>query len=298
LITEYFPNHHNRTGAEVQAVDSPDRSLPRTNAPWSPATGTLGRLTHAAHQRAEALAHTLPALRERASARPAPPSFADALRRPSLAVIAEIKRASPSKGAIAPTLDARTQALAYAAGGAAAISVLTEPSEFGGSLDDLAAVADGVSIPVLRKDFIVHPVQIWEARANGAAAVLLIARALAPEALAALHREAEQAGLAVLVEVRDEAELQRALDIGATIIGVNNRNLETLVIDPATAPRVIRSMPSNIIAIAESGMSRPEDALAAQAAGADALLIGSAISAAADPMLAVSAFASLPRQPR
>lgn len=282
----------------MQAVPSLHRSSPLPPTVWTPPSGTLGRLTDAARQRAELVAHTLPALREQAHARPAPPSFVAALRGASLAVIAEIKRASPSKGAIAPALDARTQARAYEAGGAAAISVLTEPSEFGGSLEDLTDVADAVSIPVLRKDFIVHPVQIWEARVSGAAAVLLIARALAPDALAALHREAELAGLAVLVEVRDEAELQRALDIGATVIGVNNRNLETLVIDPTTAPRVIRSIPGDRIAIAESGMSRVDDALAAQSAGADALLIGSAISAAADPASAVAAFASLSRRPR
>jgi len=298
LITEYLPNHHNRTGAEVQVVPSLDRSSPLPCTAWTPPTGTLGRLTDAAHRRAELVAHTLPAMREQAGARPAPPSFVAALRGSSLAVIAEIKRASPSKGAIALTLDARAQALAYAEGGAAAISVLTEPSEFGGSLEDLAVVADAVSIPVLRKDFIVHPVQIWEARANGAAAVLLIARALAPDELDTLHREAIHAGLDVLVEVRDEAELQRALDIGATVIGVNNRNLETLVIDPTTAPRVIRQIPADRIAIAESGMARVDDALAAQSAGADALLIGSAISAAADPTMAVAAFASLTRQPR
>jgi len=282
----------------VQAVDSLDWSSPIYNTGWTPATGTLGRLTDAAHRRAELLARTLPALREQAGARPAPPSFVAALRGTSLAVIAEIKRASPSKGAIALSLDARTQALAYESGGAAAISVLTEPSEFGGSLEDLAAVTGAVSIPVLRKDFIVHPVQIWEARANGAAAVLLIARALSPDALHTLHREAIDAGLDVLVEVRDEAELQRALDIGAAVIGVNNRNLETLVIDPSTAPRVIRRIPTDRIAIAESGMACVDDALAAQSAGADALLIGSAISAAADPALAVAAFASLNRQPR
>lgn len=298
LITEYFPNHHNRTGAEVQAVESIDPSLPLPRTPWTPATGTLGRLTEAAHRRAELLADALPSLRRQAEARPAPPVLRDALRGASLAIIAEIKRASPSKGAIAPALDAVTQALAYAAGGAAAISVLTEPSEFGGSLADLAAVADAVSIPVLRKDFIVHPVQIWEARAHGAAAVLLIARALSPQLLAELHREALSADLAVLVEVRDEAELQRALEIDAAIIGVNNRNLETLVIDPATAPRVIRQIPSDRIAIAESGMSAPEDAVAAQAAGADALLIGSAISASPNPALAVATFARLARTSR
>ncbi len=265
---------------------------------WTPPTGTLGRLVEAAHARAEAALPSWPELRARAADRAAPPSFAEALRGPSLAVIAEVKRASPSKGTIAPGLDAVAQATAYAAGGAAAISVLTEPAHFGGTLADLAAVADAVRIPALRKDFLVHPVQLWEARAHGAAAVLLIARALSPDALDALHEEAAAAGLEVLVEVRDERELARALDIGARVIGVNNRDLETLVIDPATAPRLVRLVPADRIAVAESGMAVPGDAAAAQAAGADALLIGSAISAAADPATAVAAFAALPRHTR
>jgi indole-3-glycerol phosphate synthase len=221
-----------------------------------------------------------------------------ALRGETLAIIAEIKRASPSKGHIAPGLDAREQAQAYARGGAAAISVLTEPDEFGGSLDDLIDVAQHVSLPVLRKDFIVHAVQIWEARAAGAAAVLLIARSLSPSELPALYTEARAAGLDVLVEVRDAHELQRAIDVGARVIGVNNRNLETLIIDPSTAPQLMHLIPSDRIAVAESGMASVHDAGPAQQSGADALLIGSAISAAADPASAVAAFAKLARVAR
>lgn len=280
----------------------PDRSSVQSAVPdlaeWTPPSGTLGTLVADAWQRAEAVRHCLPALRASAGDRPAPPAFREALRGPTLGVIAEIKRASPTKGAIAPGLDAAAQARAYVAGGAAAISVLTEPTRFGGALEDLGAVADAVRVPVLRKDFIVAPVQIWEARAHGAAAVLLIARALGPSHLGELHAEAIAAGLEVLVEVRDPAELARALAIGATVIGVNNRNLETLVIDPTTAPALIPAIPATCIAVAESGLQHPDDARPAQAAGADALLIGSAISAAPDPAAAVAAFAALPRRSR
>jgi indole-3-glycerol phosphate synthase len=244
------------------------------------------------------VAHLLPTIKSQCANLPAPPSFVTALRRETLAIIAEIKRASPSKGHIAPGLNAREQAEAYKRGGAAAISVLTEPDEFGGSHDDLADVARHVSLPVLRKDFIVHAVQIWEARAAGAAAVLLIARSLSPTELPTLYKEARNAGLDVLVEVRDAQEMQRAIDVGARVIGVNNRNLETLVIDPATAPQLMHLVPVDRIAVAESGMASTQDAIPAQQAGADALLIGSAISAAADPTKAVASFAELVRVSR
>ncbi len=287
--------HVNRTSSEVQATTSLDSSA---SAVWTPPTGTLGVLVDDAARRAAAVASCLPALRARAADLAPPPPFASALRDDTLRVIAEVKRASPSKGAIAPGLDAAAQARAYADGGAAAISVLTEPTRFGGTLEDLGAATAAVAIPVLRKDFIVAPVQLWEARVHGAAAVLLIARALSPRDLATLHDEARGAGLEVLVEIRDAVELARALAIGATVIGVNNRNLETLVIDPGTAPALIPHVPANVIAIAESGMAHADDARPAQAAGADALLIGSAISAAPDPRAAVATFTHLPRVPR
>ncbi len=295
---ENVPNHVNRTGAEVQAVDGGEQKCSGAPVSWTPPTGTLGRLVAAAYARAQDSAVSMAALRERAAHMPSPPAFADALRRNTLSIIAEIKRASPSKGDIAPSLDAVAQAQAYERGGAAAISVLTEPQQFGGSLEDLTAVAGAVRVPVLRKDFIVHAVQIWEARVSGASAVLLIARALSPERLQALYSVAADAGLEVLIEVRDQEDLARALATGARVIGVNNRNLETLVIDPQTAPGLMRLIPSDRIAVAESGMSSIDDASAAQLAGADALLIGSAISAAADPEGAVQEFASLARRAR
>lgn len=268
-----------------------------STASWTFPDGTLGQLTRDAQQRADAVASTLPELRAAAlDARPAAP-FAAALRGERVRVIAEVKRASPSKGAIAAGLDAAAQAAAYVSGGAAAISVLTEPTRFGGSLYDLTAVAASVDVAVIRKDFLVHPVQLWEARAGGASAALLIVRALAPDQLARLMDTAAEAGLATLVEIRDFAELERALAVGATVIGVNNRNLETLVIDPTTAPAVIPHIPAACIAVAESGMRTPADVEPAADAGADAILVGSAVSASADPSADVRALASIARRP-
>lgn len=222
-------------------------------------------------------------------------AFAAALRGPMIRLIAEVKRASPSKGAINPAIDASAQADHYVAGGAAAISVLTEETRFGGSLDDLAAVSMRVGVPVIRKDFLVHPVQLWEARVRGASAALLIVRALSPDELPMLMDAARECGLATLVEVRDQRELDRALDVGATVIGVNNRNLETLAIDPATAPTLIPQIPVHCVAVAESGMRLAEDVAASARAGADAILVGSAVSASDAPAAAVRALAGIPR---
>ncbi|MBY0489112.1 MAG: indole-3-glycerol phosphate synthase TrpC [Gemmatimonadaceae bacterium] len=266
-----------------------------SSGPWTFPEGTLGALTREAHERAAAVVARLPELQARArdAARAAP--FAPTLRGSRIRVIAEVKRASPSKGAIAPGLDAVEQARAYVAGGAAAISVLTEPTRFGGALEDLARVAAAVAVPAIRKDFLVHPVQLWEARAHGASAALLIVRALSPDELPRLMEAAAEAGLATLVEVRDEAELARALAVDAAVIGVNNRNLETLLIDPATAPRVIAQIPTRCVAVAESGMRTVDDVAPAAAAGADAILVGSAISASSDPAGDVRALAGVPR---
>jgi indole-3-glycerol phosphate synthase len=239
---------------------------------------------------------TLAELRDRAADVAPSRPFGATMRGDRLRVIAEVKRASPSKGAIAPGLDAAEQARAYVAGGAAAISVLTEPTRFGGTLGDLAVVAGTVAVPVIRKDFLVHPVQLWEARAAGASAALLIVRSLSDDDLVRLMHTAADAGLATLVEVRDLGELDRALAAGATVIGVNNRNLETLVIDPATAPAIIPCIPAVCIAVAESGMRTPDDLIAAASVGADAVLVGSAISAAANPEGEVRQLAAVPRR--
>ncbi len=263
---------------------------------WTFPTGTLGTLTREAHERAGTVAGTIAELRARCAAPPPALPFAAGLRGEQVQVIAEVKRASPSKGDIAPGLDAVAQAQAYERGGAAAISVLTEPTRFGGALADLQRVSADVRIPAIRKDFLVHPVQLWEARAAGASAALLIVRSLAPDELPRLIEAAAEAGLATLVEIRDLGELDRALAVNAPVIGVNNRNLETLVIDPATAPGLIPCIPASGIAVAESGMRLPADVAPAARAGADAILVGSAISAAADPVAEVHALASIPRR--
>lgn len=226
------------------------------------------------------------------------PDFAAALRRPDVAVVAELKRRSPSKGPLDESLDAPVRTRAYAEGGAAALSILTEPSQFGGSLSDLREVRAVVALPLLRKDFITDAVQLLEARAFGASAALLIARALAPAALRALASEAVALGLTPLVEVRDEAELAEALAVEAAVIGVNNRDLETLRIDPAVADRVIPQIPAARIVVYESGVSGVADVRRAASLGADAVLVGSLLSTAADPALTVRSLVGVARIPR
>jgi indole-3-glycerol phosphate synthase len=264
------------------------QDLPTSRQGWTPPTGTLGGLVAAAYVRAAAQGADALSWRKRAEAAPPGPSFRQALRRDQVAVIAEIKRRSPSKGSINPDLDATSQAQAYAAAGASALSVLTEPDRFGGSTEDLSRATAAVAIPVLRKDFVVASVQLYEARARGASAALLIVRALPHTALVELHDIGQSIGLDLLVEIRDEAELEIALDIGASVIGVNNRNLETLEIDPATAMRMIPQIPREVVAVAESGMTSAEDVARAAAAGADAVLVGSFLSGARDPRAAVA----------
>jgi indole-3-glycerol phosphate synthase len=264
---------------------------------WSPPGGTLGRLMTEASERVE---HLMPAAKEielRAARAPARASFRDALAGDTVAVIAEIKRRSPSKGDIRPEMDAAAQARQYASGVASAISVLTEPRSFGGSLDDLST-ASAAGLPLLRKDFLVHPLQVAEARAGGASAVLLIVRALDQPTLTALAVAAREWEIDALFEVRDLQELARALEAGAALVGVNNRNLETLEIDPSTVPRVVPQIPRGCLAVAESGVMGVEDVRLAASAGSDAVLVGSSISAAAQPMTAVRALTGIRRQPR
>ena len=252
---------------------------------WQPPTGTLGALVDRAYDRARQL--DVAALKSAAADSPVPPSFADALRHNGVAVIAEIKRRSPSKGDINPALDPVARAKAYVAGGAAALSVLTEPEQFGGSIADLAQVRSAVTVPLLRKDFIVDYAQIVEARANGASAVLLIVRALDPLQLADLMEEATAFDVTPIVEIRDEHELEVAVAQEAKIIGVNNRDLETLAVDPQNSIRLIPKVPAWAIAIAESGITDRSGVQLQAAVGADAILCGSAVSAAEDPAAAV-----------
>ena len=255
-------------------------------------------LTEAARQRAAALAREERALNAALMAGGHAPSFRAALDQPTVSVIAEVKRSSPSKGTINASIDAATQGRAYESGGAAAISVLTEPTHFGGSGADLMEVRSAVGIPVLKKDFHVHPLQLLEAKAIGASAALLIARALSPADLNSLARDARALELEILVEIRDEAELDRAMAVDAQVIGINNRDLETLRIDPRTAERLLPLIPAEVIAIAESGMRSARDVMDAARFGADAVLVGSFLSAAANPQAAVRELCGIPRSGR
>lgn len=248
---------------------------------------------------------TLPELRLRAraleraaQARATPASFEAALRGRQVALIAEVKRRSPSAGAINEALDPVELAEAYWGGGAAAISVLTDGPFFGGSLADLEAVAERVQLPVLRKDFILDELQLLEARASGAAAVLLIVRALEPTVLARLGGFARDLGLGVLVETHTAAEINVALESGATVIGVNARDLDTFTIDRTAAWELLRQLPPEVIAVAESGMATANDVVIAAAAGADAVLVGSALAAAGHPGDAARRMAEVPRRGR
>lgn len=244
----------------------------------------------------------LPALRsrrrelERAAAGAAPgASFPGALARSTVALIAEVKRRSPSAGSIREDIDPAARAGAYARGGAAAISVLTDAPHFGGSVDDLRAVAANVEIPILRKDFILSEEQVLEARAAGASAILLIVRALGAGRLATLRRFAAEAGLAALVEAHTASEVAVALDAGADIIGINSRDLDTFRIDVTAAWELFGKVPRGIIAVAESGMASVEDVTRAASAGADAVLIGSALSASDNPAGFATLLAGVPR---
>ncbi|MEO8562828.1 MAG: indole-3-glycerol-phosphate synthase [bacterium] len=265
---------------------------------WTPPGGTLGTISREAEARAAALEPREGELERTATTTPAGPSLAAALRSGTVALIAEVKRRSPSKGSIAPGLDAVSQALAYVAGGAAAISVLTEPDHFGGSTHDLLDVRKAVAVPALKKDFHVARIQLIEARALGASAALLIARALAPARLRALMDLGRAIGLELLIEVRDESELERALEGGAEMIGVNNRDLETLIIDPSTAERLVPLIPAGVIAVAESGIQWRADVERYARGGADAVLVGSSISAAADAAAATAGLAGVIRRHR
>jgi indole-3-glycerol phosphate synthase len=195
----------------------------------------------------------------------------------AVTVIAEVKRSSPSRGSLASIADPAALALEYEKGGAAAISVLTERRKFNGSLADLDSVRGAVDIPVLRKDFIVTPYQVWEARAHGADLVLLIVAALEQTVLTSLIERVHSLGMTALVEVHDVDEVARAVDAGAKVIGVNARNLKTLDVDRNTFARVAPSIPAGIVRIAESGVRGPHDVMDYARAGADAVLVGEAL---------------------
>ena len=228
-------------------------------------------------------------LARRADARPARPGcFRAALaRRDRVNIIAECKRRSTSRGVLRADYDAVAIATGYARGGAAAISVLTEPTFFDGSLADLSGVREAVETPLLRKDFIVTEYQLFEARAAGADAVLLIVAALSSQALQALAGRAASLGLDVLVEVHDAQELTIAIDAGATIVGVNNRNLRTLAVDVRASEDLMAGIPAGVVAVSESGLKTTADLRHLRAAGYSAFLIGERFMLADDPEAAV-----------
>lgn len=219
-------------------------------------------------------------------------SFAAALAAPGLAVIAEIKRRSPSRGDLAPSLDPSAHSRAYAAGGAAAMSVLTDEEFFGGSLSDLAAVRAAVDLPILRKDFILASSQIWESRAFGADAVLLIVAVLSDDLLKSLLAEAAEAKLEALVEVHNEEEAKRAIAAGAAVVGVNNRDLTTFEVDLGVAERLAPILTGKAVLVAESGIRDSSHAAAMAGAGYHAILVGEALVAADDPAALVASMRS------
>jgi len=221
-------------------------------------------------------------VRAGAALAPPPRDFAAALRSPGVSLIAEVKRASPSKGLLCHDFDAVALARVYEDNGAAAISVLTDQPFFQGSLDHLRAVRQNVRLPVLRKDFILDPYQIYESRFAGADAVLLIVAALNDGDLKALYQLVHELGMAALVEVHNEAELERALQISPRIVGINNRDLRTFEVDLETTARLRPLIPTEVILVAESGVHTRADVARLAAIGADAMLVGQALVQAPD----------------
>ena len=259
---------------------------------------TLDTILAVTRTRIAALRPRARELERGAAQAPVPLPFAAALRGPSVGVIAEVKRRSPSAGAIAEDLDPVALAAAYAAGGAVAISVLTDEAHFGGSLEDLERVVREVPRPVLRKDFILDELQLLEARVAGASAVLLIVRAMDARRLRQLADMAHALGLGVLVEAHNAVELAAAVGAGPTAVGVNSRDLATFTVDHAGAEQLLAQVPSGIPAVAESGIEGRADVERFAAAGADLVLVGTAVARTADPAAAVRALCGVPRQGR
>jgi indole-3-glycerol phosphate synthase len=232
----------------------------------------------------------LDVLKELAQRRPSAKDAVAALRGGSGAVtiISEVKRSSPSKGALASIADPAGLAAEYEAGGAAVVSVLTEQRRFGGSLADLDAVRAAVDVPILRKDFIVTPYQVWEARAHGADLVLLIVAALEQNVLTSLVERVHSLGMTALVEAHDREEAQRAVDAGARVVGINARNLHDLQVDRSVFAKVVDVVPESIVRVAESGVRGPHDVLDYARSGADAVLVGEALVTGGNPRAAVA----------
>jgi indole-3-glycerol phosphate synthase len=247
--------------------------------------GIIEQLIEGAREGVEARKREIPqaALESQLSDRGEDRPFQEALVRPGLSVIAEFKRRSPSVGVIAPDADIAAQVSAYERGGAAALSVLTDAPHFGGSLDDLRAARAAATLPIIRKDFIVDPYQLYEAAVHGADAVLLIVRALDDRDLQELYAEARALDLDCLVEVHDDEELERALEADAAVIGINNRDLDEQRVDIQTTFELMPDVPAGKTVVAESGISGREELAELERVGVDAVLIGGALMLAADP---------------
>src|SRR2546425_8799328 len=258
----------------------------------------LDKILSVTRERVGALQGKARELERRASAAPPPRPFHGALQGSTLGVIAEVKRRSPSAGAIREDLDPVEHARDYARGGAVALSVLSDEAHFGGSLDDLARVAREVTVPVLRKDFILDELQLLEARAAGASAVLLIVRALDEAHLPLLARAARGLGLGVVVEVHSEGELVRALETDPTAVGVNSRDLATFEVDLRVAERLVARVPPHVPAVAESGIETRADVERLAAAGADVVLVGTSVARSSRPEAAVRALVGVARKRR
>jgi indole-3-glycerol phosphate synthase len=259
---------------------------------------TLGEILTRTRQDLPAVQARRADLERAAGATRVPPPFAAALRRPNVSVIAEVKRRSPSAGPIREDLQPAERAVLYASHGAAALSVLTDGPYFGGSMEDLEAAASRCTVPVLRKDFILDEAQVLEARAAGASAVLLIVRALPASRLRQLLDFARELDLEALVEVHTAQELSTALESEARVIGVNSRDLDTFTIDAPAAWRLMRRIPADRIVVAESGMAGAADVVRAAEVGADAVLIGTALSRASSPERLLKELTKVPRRGR
>ena len=272
----------------------------QTPTPVPERMNILDRIVRTKRDEVRALLPLRGELERAARSAPPPLDFRSALRRSSgdVAVVAEVKRRSPGAGAIREGLDPADLAAEYARSDASAISVLTDRDYFGGSLDDLRRVRARVRRPLLRKDFVVDPVQLAESRAAGADAVLLIVRVLDDRLLAALLRGARGLGMAALVEVHDAGELERALSAGADIVGINNRDLSTFRSSVSVTLELVGRIPADVVVISESGLATRRDLATVGAAGADAVLMGEALLRSPRPGDAVAALTGVPRGPR
>lgn len=278
---------------QTAPVAPPAPAEPGQDGPFPEVAGVLGELVAGAREDAQARAAALPPEELRGLALAAAPALdaLAALRAPQgVHVIAEVKRASPSKGDLAAIPDAAELAATYALGGASVISVLTEGRRFGGSLQDLAAARDRVGVPLLRKDFVTTDYQVWEARAHGADLVLLIVAALDQARLEHLLGLVAELGMTALVEVHDAAEAERAVAAGAAVIGVNNRDLTTLEVDPGRFAALAPLLPPDVVLVAESGIGDATDVADAVRAGAHAVLVGEALVRSEEPGDLIEAF--------